>query len=108
MDRNQITLCAFGRVFTHGTGSLYNAGSGGITPSLTGLGCPSPGETVTLNLDAALGGRVSSVVETLARVDQFDCIAGSRVLHRLLPRSSWTEYAQPPAPPGGVHAAAAR
>jgi hypothetical protein len=32
------------------------AGSGGITPSLTGLGCPSPGETVTLSLDAALGG----------------------------------------------------
>jgi hypothetical protein len=31
MDRNQITLSAFGKIFTHGTGSLYNAGSGGIT-----------------------------------------------------------------------------
>lgn len=30
LDRNQITLTAFGRIFTHGTGSLYNAGSGGI------------------------------------------------------------------------------
>ena len=30
-DRNQITLWAFGSVFTHGPGSLYNAGRGGIT-----------------------------------------------------------------------------
>lgn len=30
LDRNQITLFAFGKVFTHGPGSLYNAGSGGI------------------------------------------------------------------------------
>ena len=30
-DRNQITLWAFGTVFTHGPGSLYNAGRGGIT-----------------------------------------------------------------------------
>jgi len=29
LDRNQITLSAFGRVFTHGVGSLYNAGGGG-------------------------------------------------------------------------------
>lgn len=28
MDRNQITLSAFGKTFTQGTGSLYNAGSG--------------------------------------------------------------------------------
>jgi outer membrane protein assembly factor BamB len=32
------------------------AGSGGFTPSLSGLGCPAPGETVTLELDGALGG----------------------------------------------------
>jgi hypothetical protein len=31
LDRNQVTLCAFGKVFTHGPGSLYNAGSGGMT-----------------------------------------------------------------------------
>jgi hypothetical protein len=31
LDRNQITVLAFGRVFTHGAGSLYNVGSGGIT-----------------------------------------------------------------------------
>lgn len=30
LDRNQITLSAFGKIFTHGTGTLYNAGSGGI------------------------------------------------------------------------------
>lgn len=29
-DRNQITLTALGKVFTHGPGTLYNAGSGGI------------------------------------------------------------------------------
>lgn len=33
LDRNQITLMAFGRVFTQGPGSLYNAGSGGIVRS---------------------------------------------------------------------------
>lgn len=33
LDRQQITLQAFGLVFTHGPGSLYNAGSGGITRS---------------------------------------------------------------------------
>lgn len=31
LDRNQIALSAFGRVFTHGPGSLYNVGSGGMT-----------------------------------------------------------------------------
>lgn len=31
LDRNQITLYAFGRMFTAGPGSLYNVGSGGIT-----------------------------------------------------------------------------
>jgi len=31
LDRNQITLSAFGKIFTHGPGTLYNAGSGGIT-----------------------------------------------------------------------------
>ena len=31
LDRNQITLSAFGKIYTHGTGSLYNAGRGGIT-----------------------------------------------------------------------------
>jgi len=30
LDRNQITLAAFGKTFTHGTGTLYNAGKGGI------------------------------------------------------------------------------
>lgn len=29
-DRNQITLSAFGKIFTHGPGTLYNVGSGGI------------------------------------------------------------------------------
>lgn len=33
LDRNQITLGAFGKIFTHGPGSLYNAGSGGIQRS---------------------------------------------------------------------------
>ena len=33
LDRNQITLSAFGKVYTHGPGSLYNAGSGGIVRS---------------------------------------------------------------------------
>ncbi len=33
MDRNQITLMAFGLVFTHGPGSLYNVGSGGVEKS---------------------------------------------------------------------------
>ena len=31
LDRNQITLSAFGKIFSHGPGTLYNAGSGGIT-----------------------------------------------------------------------------
>lgn len=31
LDRNQVTLSAFGKIYTHGTGSLYNAGRGGIT-----------------------------------------------------------------------------
>lgn len=31
LDRNQITLCAFGKIFSHGPGSSYNVGSGGIT-----------------------------------------------------------------------------
>jgi len=31
LDRQQITLLAFGRVFSHGPGSLYNVGSGGMT-----------------------------------------------------------------------------
>jgi hypothetical protein len=31
LDRNQITLSAFGKIFTHGPGTIYNAGSGGIT-----------------------------------------------------------------------------
>ena len=30
LDRNQFTLAAFGKTFTHGTGTLYNAGKGGI------------------------------------------------------------------------------
>ena len=30
LDRNQITLSAFGKTFTHGTGSLYNVGRGGM------------------------------------------------------------------------------
>jgi len=30
MDRNQITLVAFGKAFTQGPGTLYNAGRGGI------------------------------------------------------------------------------
>ena len=30
LDRNQITLAAFGKIFTHGPGSLYNVGKGGI------------------------------------------------------------------------------
>ena len=30
LDRNQITLSAFGRIFSHGPGSLYNVGSGGM------------------------------------------------------------------------------
>ncbi|HRJ72166.1 MAG TPA: heparinase II/III family protein [Terrimicrobiaceae bacterium] len=30
LDRNQITLAAFGKTFTHGPGSLYNAGKGGM------------------------------------------------------------------------------
>lgn len=33
LDRNQITLIAFGKVFTQGPGSLYNVGTGGITLS---------------------------------------------------------------------------
>lgn len=31
LDRNQLTLSAFGAIFSHGPGSLYNAGSGGMT-----------------------------------------------------------------------------
>jgi len=31
LDRNQFTLYAFGKVFSHGPGSSYNVGSGGIT-----------------------------------------------------------------------------
>ncbi|HTE04568.1 MAG TPA: PQQ-binding-like beta-propeller repeat protein [Planctomycetota bacterium] len=31
-------------------------GSGGLTPALSGSGCPSPGETITLAVDGALGG----------------------------------------------------
>ena len=31
LDRNQVTLAAFGLTFTHGPGSLYNVGSGGMT-----------------------------------------------------------------------------
>ena len=30
LDRNQITLAAFGKMFTHGPGSSYNVGKGGI------------------------------------------------------------------------------
>lgn len=30
LDRNQITLSAFGKIFTHGPGTRYNAGRGGI------------------------------------------------------------------------------
>lgn len=30
LDRNQITLAAFGKMFTQGPGTTYNAGSGGI------------------------------------------------------------------------------
>lgn len=30
LDRNQITLAAFGKMFTQGPGTIYNAGSGGI------------------------------------------------------------------------------
>lgn len=33
LDRNQITLQAFGKIFSQGPGSLYNVGSGGITKS---------------------------------------------------------------------------
>ena len=33
LDRNQITLSAFGKMFTHGPGTVYNVGSGGITRS---------------------------------------------------------------------------
>ncbi|MCX5661451.1 MAG: heparinase II/III family protein [Planctomycetota bacterium] len=31
LDRNQFCLIAFGKMFTHGPGSLYNVGSGGMT-----------------------------------------------------------------------------
>jgi hypothetical protein len=30
LDRNQVTLAAFGKMYTQGTGSLYNAGNGGV------------------------------------------------------------------------------
>jgi hypothetical protein len=33
LDRNQITLSAFGKMFTHGPGTVYNIGSGGFTRS---------------------------------------------------------------------------
>ena len=33
LDRNQITLAAFGKTFTHGPGSLYNAGKDGMIRS---------------------------------------------------------------------------
>ncbi len=33
LDRNQITLMAFGKIFSQGPGSLYNVGSGGIEKS---------------------------------------------------------------------------
>ncbi len=33
LDRNQITLSAFGKMFTHGPGTVYNVGAGGITRS---------------------------------------------------------------------------
>jgi len=30
LDRNHVALSAFGKIFTHGVGSLYNVGSGGM------------------------------------------------------------------------------
>ncbi len=33
LDRNQITLAAFGKIFTHGPGSAYNVGKGGLIVS---------------------------------------------------------------------------
>lgn len=34
LDRNQITLAAFGKIFTHGPGTLYNLGGGsGVIPN---------------------------------------------------------------------------
>ena len=38
---------------TYGQGC---AGSGGITPTLNGVGCPSPGETLTLSVQGGSGG----------------------------------------------------
>ena len=31
LDRQQLTVAAFGRIYTHGPGTLYNVGSGGMT-----------------------------------------------------------------------------
>ena len=33
LDRNQITLSAFGKMFSHGPGTVYNVGSGGMARS---------------------------------------------------------------------------
>ena len=63
-DRNQITLSAFGKVFSHGPGTLYNVGSGGMVrgqdPRLDAF-CASGslGQNVIMvdgqNQDAAIG-----------------------------------------------------
>jgi len=69
LDRNQITLSAFGKVFTHGPGTLYNAGTGGIKlsddPKLRSFcGAGSLGQNVILvdqlNQQRAIGKLVAS------------------------------------------------
>lgn len=63
LDRNQLTLAAFGKTFTHGPGSLYNAGSGGIVRS------------TDARLNAFVGhGSLSQNVVMVDRLDQLPAI----------------------------------
>lgn len=55
LDRLQVTLMAYGLVFTHGPGSLYNAGFGGMTNGPERLKGLISGESLAQNVILADG-----------------------------------------------------
>jgi len=83
-DRNQITLFAFGKTFTHGPGTLYNVGSGGMNrvrdPDLEAfIGNRSLGQNIVL-VDASDQSRVIGELVAWDASDPDRQVAVSRVV----------------------------
>lgn len=65
-SRGRVYVIAREPIVTYGTGL---AGSAGLVPALTLLGCPRPGETVSLDVSGGLGGAFGLVLIGARRLD---------------------------------------